>query len=210
MANRVLILFLILVSLLVINNCSKQQESTTTTTLITTTTSLPPPTFSVTPYVSSSEVYLLGTVEVTDSHKGIDFLSTTEAVFRAVCGGTFRKTKCQNELTGKWQVNTDIVYDSKYFVRYGFEPFGNANDPTPADLQYNMLIADGTRIVTGEVLGALLSSGEGSHVHFGPSKNDQWECPMSYFTAAASEEILLLWRHDHSSGNPICTDHNLY
>jgi hypothetical protein len=220
---------LALALLLITCSCATTQEGTTTTntstststttntntntstntSTSTTTTTLPPPVFSFTPFTSSAEVFIRGQYSAT--HNGIDIFdafSTVEAEFRAVCGGTFTKTKFHNGV-GRWQVNCMIVYDSNYIVMYAFEPFGADNDEAPADTQYGMLIADGTTVESGQALGRLLYVGDGAHVHFGITKNFSWECPMPYFTTAASEEMLVVFRLTET-GQPICTDHNLY
>ncbi len=208
----VIVLFASLVS-----SCGTVKVTSITPTSIPTATStstpapLPPPIFTVTPYVSSDEVYLSGNWSPT--HNGFHMMTLNEghpAHIRAVCGGIFTKGKYQNEITGRWQVSTSIDYGSQYLIHYSFEPMGSANDPIPADIQYNLLIADGTRVSAGDVLGQLLVSGEAAHVCFGLSHNNFGLCAMPYFTTAVSAEILAVWRRTNLPGNPICTDHNLY
>jgi hypothetical protein len=208
-------LLLILAPLFIIYSCGTGQEGTTTTTTSTsstttsttstTTTTLPPPVLFVTPFTSSTDVFIRGQYSAT--HNGIDIFSSVEAEFRAVCGGTFTKEKFYNGV-GRWQVNCTIQYDSNYVVMYAFEPFGAYHDEAPADTQYGMLIANGTIVHSGEALGRLLYRGDGAHIHFGITKSSSWECPMSYFTTSASEEMLVVFRRTETGS--ICTDHNLY
>lgn len=142
------------------------------------------PTFSFTPFAISSEVYYQGGWSPT--HNGIDIGANQNASFQAVASGIFHKYKYQNEKTSRWQVNVYIDFNATYQIDYSFEPFGTANDPVPANNQYDYLIADNTFVSSGESLGQLYFAGSGAHVHFGVTPASD---PMNYFLGSASIEM---------------------
>jgi hypothetical protein len=156
----------------------------TTTSTTTTTTLAGPPVFTFTPFVASSEVYYQG--GYSPSHNGIDVGANQNASFRAVCNGTFTKQKFQNDITGRWQVNTTIVYNATYSIGYKFESFGGVSDESVANTQYDLLIASGTSVVPGDSLGQLYFVGSGAHVHFDITPYDD---PMNYFTGEALTQM---------------------
>jgi hypothetical protein len=62
---------------------------------------------------------------------------------------------------------------------------GGSSTDGSADIQYDLLIADGATVAAGDILGSLLYVGDGAHVHFGLTEDYTWLCPMPFFTTAA-------------------------
>ncbi len=125
------------------------------------------------------------------AHNGIDFfVQGSSAVFRAVVSGRITRVELsQNEVTGNWQVQVTLTYNSTFEVLYTFEPM----TPSPADGTDQLaaiVVSQGQSVIQGETLGSLLMRGAGTHVHFGVVVNGSWVCPAPYFTADAREEIL--------------------
>lgn len=163
-----------------------------------------PPIFTCTPFVNSGEVFTRDEPMCTATHLAFDIFSSVEASFRAVCSGVFTKEKLYNTGNRKWQVCSWIHFNSSYKANYNFEPFGADDDPGPVDIQYDMLIADGTTVEAGDTLGKLYSTGLAvPHVDFGLYPRS---CPMNSFTASVSAEMLALYWRDHP-GKQICYDH---
>ncbi len=152
-------------------------------------------------FVNSEEVSI--TQGCTPTHIGIDIFATQEAQFRAVCDGIFSKEMFYNERNGMWQVNCTIQDSSEFRPIYGFEPFGQAGDRSPADIQYDKLIPDGSEVQAGDIIGVLYPVGDDAHVHFGVHPES---CPMNFFADQAQAEMLALFWRDNP-GEQICYDH---
>ena len=125
------------------------------------------------------------------AHGGIDFfVQGSSAVFRAVVSGTITRLELsQLEVTGNWQVQVTLAYNSTFEVFYTFEPM-TTSPVDGTDQLAAIVVSQGQSVAQGDALGSLLMRGEGTHVDFGVVANGSWVCPSPYFTADAQQEIL--------------------
>ena len=136
------------------------------------------PEISCTPYVSDSDVFFYRRFE--PEHNGIDFTARQEITIRAACSGTFRKELYYHPTARRWQVNTGI-WVGDYSLDGLFEP-GNQVSEAVGRAQFDALVADGTQVKAGDILGRLLLDpvNEFAIFHFGMHRGTtgQAECPL--------------------------------
>jgi hypothetical protein len=160
-----------------------------------------------TPYASEADVTAIGPYCASAAacptgreHKGLDvFMVESLKPFQAVADGTVETIDLfANEVTGNWQVNVRIRYDSWYSVEYAFEPFSTERAAGERQLA-NIPVTLGQRVRRGDLIGRLVHAGDAPHVHFHLNTAIWWReqerpCPERYFTAAARASILTLVR----------------
>jgi len=154
----------------------------------------------ITPFVNMSDMGSINEAFSVDSncpwgfeHLGIDFFSIKELIpFQAVCPGEISEVRFwANNLSGNWQVNVTVEYNSTFSVIYGFEPM--TNNPADGQTQMdNILVSEGQEVSQGDLIGYLYFGTNGTHVHFGLIQNDDDVCPEPYFTENARDSIMVL------------------
>jgi hypothetical protein len=156
------------------------------------------------PYVSADDVRFYRRFEA--GHGGIDLSATKEIAIRAMCPGTFSKKLYYHPTSLRWQVNCEIAVGD-YAVDYLFEP-GSQVSETQGRLQFDKLIADGSKVSAGEPLGPLtLAPGNDiTLLHFGVRyrPENRTECPLKYSTAEVQAQLQALAQRDHP-GWQVCT-----
>jgi murein DD-endopeptidase MepM/ murein hydrolase activator NlpD len=162
----------------------------------------------VTPYVRARDVATISAAYSSgfgnpwdgNPHPGIDFnIRENLRPFRAVFSGTIGSIELwQNDINGFWQVDVTLVFNSRYSAYYAFEPMTGARADGQTQLD-NILVSVGQSVSRGDLIGNLLNSGEGAHVHWGlfDDANNTDICPESFFTDAARESILNIINRDH-------------
>jgi hypothetical protein len=161
-----------------------------------------------TPYKAADDVWI--SARYTPEHQGIDFSARKEVPVRAMGRGVFKKKMYYHPGVPRWQVNADIIVGD-YAIACLFEP-GDSVTEAQADTQFARLIADGTPVKSGDLLGMLyLAPGQEHNMfHFGVYKTTtttgQAECPMPYCSPEVRGALLDLYRRDNPGGQ-ICFDH---
>jgi hypothetical protein len=152
----------------------------------------------ITPYVDSADMQSVEGV-FSSEHSGLDFVPTGDLKsFRAVSDGTIQSIELlQNEISGKWEVRILIVFNATYSVLYAFEPFSLDSADGQTQLA-NIMVTEGQVVSQGDVIGKLLTVGEGAHVHFGLfDTGSDGICPEIFFTAEARESVIALIHSTH-------------
>ena len=103
------------------------------------------------PYINADDVWI--SARYKPDHQGIDFSAKKNITVSAPGQGTFNKHLYFHSGVPRWQVNTEI-YIGKYSIDLLFEP-GDSVIKEEAQLQYDMLIADGIPVKVGDSLGTL-------------------------------------------------------
>jgi len=156
------------------------------------------------PYVSADDVRFYRRFEA--EHGGIDLSATREIAIRAVCSGIFNKKLYYHPTSLRWQVNCEIVVGD-YAVDCLFEP-GSQVTEAQGRLQLDKLVADGTHVIAGELLGRLtLAPGNDiTLLHFGVRyrPENRTECPLKYSSAEVQAQLQALAQRDHP-GWQVCT-----
>jgi murein DD-endopeptidase MepM/ murein hydrolase activator NlpD len=136
-------------------------------------------------------------------HAGIDFHPTGNLrPFQAVFSGTVIAVDLtHNRINGLWQVDVSIRFNSTYYAYYGFEPMTASKQDGQIQLD-NILVSVGQAVSKGDVIGNLLASGEGTHVHWGlfrdsESRLDINTCPEPFFSSPARDSIMNIVHRDH-------------
>ncbi|HOW44938.1 MAG TPA: hypothetical protein PK919_07175 [Candidatus Aminicenantes bacterium] len=158
------------------------------------------------PYVSADDVYFYRQFE--PGHGGIDLTATREIAIRAMCPGTFNKKLYYHPESLRWQVNCEILVGD-YAVDYLFEP-GSQVTEAQGRLQFDKLVADGSQVSAGELLGSLtLAPGNDvTLLHFGVRYRpaNRTECPLKYATAEVQAQLQALAQRDHPGWQPCTID----
>jgi hypothetical protein len=158
------------------------------------------------PYETAGDVWI--SARYTAEHQGIDFSARKDIPIRAAGAGIFHKKMYYHAGVPRWQVNAEIGV-GKYAIDCLFEP-GDSVSQAQASSQFDMLVADGTPVKAGDVLGTLLFApgNRYSMFHLGVrlTTTGQAECPMPYCTASVRTALLELYRRDNPGGQ-ICSDH---
>ncbi len=164
------------------------------------------PVLETTPYITPADVWV--SARYTTTHPGVDVSARKDIPTRAMGDGIFHKQMYYHEGVPRWQVNAEITV-GKYGIDYLFES-GNSVTEAQAKTQFDMLIADGTPVKAGDLLGNLyLAPGQDhSYLHFGVryAITGQAECLMPYCTPEVRTALLELYRRDNPGGQ-ICYDH---
>ena len=154
----------------------------------------------ITPFVNQSDMGPIMEAFSVDAncpwgfgHRGIDFFSVQDLVpFRAVCPGEITEVKLwANDVSGNWQVNVSLEYNSTFSVEYAFEPMTNQSADGQTQLD-NIFVSKGQDVQLGDLIGNLFFGANGTHVHFGVRENNDDICPELYFTASARDSIMQL------------------
>lgn len=152
---------------------------------------------SCTPYVSDSDVFFYRRYE--PEHNGIDLMARREITIRAACSGTFRKELYFHPTSLRWQVNTGI-WAGDYSVDGLFEP-GNHVSEDVGRAQFAALVADGSEVNAGDILGRLLLDPRNEYAifHFGMHRGTMGlaECPLAYCTVEVRAQLQALAQRDH-------------
>ena len=155
------------------------------------------PQISCTPYVSENDVSFYRRFE--PEHGGIDLSATREIAIRAVCPGKFLKKLYYHPTSLRWQVNCEILLGD-FAVDYLFEP-GNQVSQEVGQAQFDALVADGTMVVAGDLLGRLyLAAGNDiALLHFGVRyrPTTRTDCPLDYCTNEVKVQLQALAQRDH-------------
>ena len=117
---------------------------------------------------SDSEMVYNKTLNEYTTHLGIDFIVANEAEVYASLAGTIESVK-QDTLNG-----TTVVIDH-----------GNGLKTSYSSLSTNLVVGEGEKVETGQVIGYASASaggeaGLGAHVHFEASENGKQINPMTY------------------------------
>ena len=164
------------------------------------------PELTSTPYINAADVWV--SMRYKPEHQGIDFSTLKNIPIRAPGKGTFYKHMYYHPGVPRWQVNTEI-YIGKYSIDLLFEP-GDFVTQEEAQLQYDMLIADGTPVMAGDSLGMLyrVPGQKYGMLHFGVHHvvTGQAECLTTFCSPEVLTAILNLFHRDYP-GEQICYCH---
>ena len=130
-------------------------------------------------------------------HGGVDLTATREITILAACDGKFRKELYYHPTSRRWQVNCDIQVGGR-FLECFFEPGSQVSEET-GRAQFDALVADGTEVRAGTVLGRLLLA-PGNNLailHFGVRSGSEFECPLGYCTDEVKAQLQALASRDH-------------
>ena len=149
-----------------------------------------------TPYVQEKNIQSINEAfSLSDSapwgfkHGGIDFFPRTNLVsFRSSCAGEVSKIELWKN-GDKWQVNIIITCDDEFTILYSFEPFA-ADEKIGKEQLNQIVIIKGEPVEKNSLIGNLILSSQGGHVHFSLKQNNKFICPQDYFTEEAYLSIM--------------------
>jgi len=152
------------------------------------------------PYVSDGDVKFYRRFE--PEHGGIDLTATRQIPIRAACDGKFSKELYYHPTSLRWQVNCDIKVGS-YVLECLFEPGSQVSEET-GRAQFDALVADGTQVHAGEMLGTLLLApgNDIAILHFGVRRGSEFECPLGYCSDEVKVQLQALANRDHPGWEP--------
>ncbi|HEX9935268.1 MAG TPA: hypothetical protein VGB38_08735 [bacterium] len=160
------------------------------------------------PYVAAGDVWV--EARYSPQHFGIDFSALKAVPILAPGAGVFHKSMYYYEAIPRWQINAEIRVGD-WAIDCLFEP-GNYVTEEEGQTQFDMLVADGTKVKAGDPLGTLIFA-EGAfknYFHLGvrltTTSPGTPYCPMPYCTEAVRAALLELYRRDHPGGQ-ICDCH---
>jgi len=163
-----------------------------------------------TPYYSATDISWLGRVFCQSGdcpwdppdqlHDGIDFMPVADLVpFRSACDGTVSWVDLFfNTGNGLYQGNVliECSADPTGGLIYAFEPM--SPDINVGNLQIaNITVTDGDPVAAGDLIGNLVISEPGSHLHWGVVSDFTQVCPVPHLTPAVAADLLTLIRRDH-------------
>jgi hypothetical protein len=149
------------------------------------------------PYTDPGEVWI--SRAYSPEHQGID-ISTGQVIdLIAPSDGTFLKEMYYHAGVPRWQVNAEIRKGG-YAVELLLEP-GDSVTETEAQVQYDMLIADGTKVKAGDLLGKrIIAPGQPySILHLALRENSTgtFVCPLGHLSGQAEADLLMLFQRDN-------------
>ncbi len=162
------------------------------------------PSIDTLPYTDPDLVWISRPYEA--GHQGID-ISTAQVIDLVSPGeGTFLKEMYYHAGVPRWQVNAEIRQGG-YAVELLLEP-GDSVSEADAQIQYDLLIPNGTQVKAGDLLGQrIIATGQPySILHLAVRKNSSGEffCPVDYMAEQAVTDLLALFHRDRP-GEEICT-----
>jgi len=149
-----------------------------------------------TPYVQEENIQSINEAfSLSDSapwgfkHGGIDFFPKTNLVsFQSSCAGEVSKIELWKN-GNKWQVNVIITCNDEFTILYIFEPFA-ADEKIGKEQLNQIVISKGETVEKNSLIGNLILSNKGGHVHFSLKQNNEFICPQDYFTEEAYLSIM--------------------
>ena len=152
------------------------------------------------PYTDPEQVWVSRPYE--SGHQGID-ISTDQVIDLISPGdGIFHKDMYYHAGVPRWQVNTEIRQGG-YAIEMLLEP-GNSVSQAEAQIQYDMLIPNGTRVKAGDLLGQrYIASGQPYailHLAVRENSSGTFFCPLGYISEQAGTDLLALFHRDYPGG----------
>ncbi len=155
------------------------------------------PTIEYVPYTDPGVVWISRVYS--PEHQGID-ISTDQVIdLIAPSDGTFLKEMYFHAGVPRWQVNAEVRRGG-YAVELLLEP-GDRVTEAEAQVQYDMLIPDGTRVKAGDLLGQrIIAPGQPySILHLALRENSTgtFVCPLDHLSEGAAADLLMLFQRDN-------------
>jgi len=156
------------------------------------------------PYTDPEQVWISRAYEA--GHQGIDISADQVIDIVSPGEGTFLKSMYYHAGVPRWQVNAEIRQGG-YAVELLLEP-GNSVSEAEAQIQYEMLIPNGTEVKAGDLLGQrYIAYGQPYsilHMAVRQNSNGTFFCPLGSMAEQAVSDLLELFHRDHP-GEEICT-----